>query len=166
MGTASKPIKTPPGRHGYTFVHPMRRSIQFLMAGIYCGVLLTSAASVYLLHDVDRDQVGHLNAAFAGLCYEGIAFTLLIACGVGLLVALAVRVLQLRGYDASVRLSFVVGMTVAIVQYGCDLITRKFAPNFADTSLMLYIITAVLLSSVALVGDSVRQRKIGETEQV
>jgi len=58
------------------------------MLGIFCAALLTAAISVYVLHDVDKAQIGHWNEAFIGLCFEFVLFTVIIGAGVELLVLL------------------------------------------------------------------------------
>jgi hypothetical protein len=61
----------------------MRRSILFLILGILCSALFIAVISVYVLHDVDHDQIGNLNEAFARLCVESVLFALIVGGAAG-----------------------------------------------------------------------------------
>ena len=67
-----------PGMRYTRLPNDMWRAILLFMLGILCAALLGAAVSVYLFHDVDRDQIGHWNEAFAGLCIEFVLFTLIV----------------------------------------------------------------------------------------
>ncbi len=143
----------------------MRRSIIFLLAGILCAVLIISIVSVYLLRDVDHDQVGHLNAAFAGLFAEGAIFGLIVGGGTGLLTLLGKKLFGLNGAFGRGQRSFLLGVSITVLQYPWDLASRKISPKFADLSLSVYMVVAVVLCTVIFLYGNARQRapeKAGE----
>jgi hypothetical protein len=138
----------------------MRRSITFLVSGIFCAVLVTSIISVYLLRDVDHDQIDHLNAAFASLCAEGVIFALVVGGATGLLTLLGKKLLGLKEFFHRGQLSFLLGVSVAVLQYPWDLASRKISPRFADLSLSVYMVVAVVLCTVVLLYDNSRRRAL------
>ena len=140
----------------------MRRSILFLMLGIFCTAVFGAAISVYIFHDVDHDQIGHWNEAFAGLCAESVLFTLIVGGAVGLLTLLGRHLLHLSGYSPRAMLGLFLGIGVTVFQYPWDLAGRKVLPRFADSSLSFYLILAIVLCTVALLRDNFRQMKLCE----
>ncbi len=140
----------------------MRRSILFLILGIFCTALLVGAISVYLLHDVDRDMMGRLNEAFLQLCTESILFALIVGGPAGLLTALGRVVFHLRGYSPRAILGFLLGIGVAVCQYAWDFSARKIFPKQADESLYIYLVAAIVLCSVVLLRDTYKQQKVFE----
>jgi drug/metabolite transporter (DMT)-like permease len=131
----------------------------FLMSGIFWAALFVDAFSVYLLRDVDHDQIGHLNAAFAGLCAESIIFALLIGGSVGLFTSVGKRLLHLRGYSPREMLSLFLGVGVTVFQYIWDYIARRAFPKSAGLSLYLYLVIAVVVCTVVLLRNIFRQMK-------
>ena len=112
--------------------------------------------SVYLLRDVDHDQIGHLNAAFASLCAEGVIFGLIVGSATGLLTRLGKKLFGLKGSFDRGQLSFVLGVVVTVLQYPWDLASRKISPRFADVSLSVYMVVAVVVCTVVLLYDNSR----------
>jgi hypothetical protein len=131
-----------------------------LVSGIFCAALFVDAVSVYLLRDVDHDQIGHLNAAFAGLCAESVIFALLIGVSAGLLTLVGRRLLHLRGYSPREMLSFFLGIGVTAFQYPWDYIARRAFPRSADRALSLYLVMAVVVCTVVLLRDTLRQMEL------
>jgi hypothetical protein len=140
----------------------MRRSILLFMLGMFCTTLLSAAISVYMFHDVDQDKIGHWNEAFAGLCAEGGLFTLIVGGAVGLLTFLGRHLLHLKDYSSRANLSLFLGIVVTLLQYPWDFAGRMAFPKSADFSLSLYMIVAIVLSTIVLLGDNFRQRRLGE----
>lgn len=132
----------------------------FLVSGIVWAALFVDAVSVYLLRDVDHDQVGHLNTAFAGLCAESVTFALLIGVSVGLLTLVGRALLHLRGCLPRKMLSLFLGIGVTVIQYPWDYIARRAFPRFADFSLTLYIVIAIVVCTIVLLRDSFEQMKL------
>jgi len=137
--------------------HDMRRAILLLMLGIFCTALLSAAISVYVFHDVDKDQIGHWNEAFAGLCVESVLFTLIVGGGIALLTLLGRLLFHLKGYSPRAKLGLYLGICVTVLQYPWDFVGRAAFPKLADFSLTIYLIVAITLSSIILVRDSFKQ---------
>lgn len=138
----------------------MRRTILPFMLGVLIAALVAGAVSVYLFHDVDKDQVGHWNEAFAGLCTESVLFTAIVGIGVAILTLVARLLFRLGGYSPRAQLSFFLGVGVSALQYLWDFIGRWVFPKFEDASLYLYLLVAIVLSAVLLVGDTVREKRL------
>jgi len=133
------------------------------MSGVFCTALLSDAISVYIFHDVDKDMIGHWNEAFTGLCAELILFSLIVGGGVALLTWLLRLLLHLKGYSPRSRLALFLGIGVTVLQYLWDFAGRTVFPNLADSSLGLYLIVAIVFSSIVLVRDNFKQMKLHQT---
>lgn len=138
----------------------MRRAILLLMLGIFCTALFSTAISVYIFHDVDKDKIGHWNEAFAGLCTESVLFTVVVGGGVALLTLLGRHLFHLKGYSPRAKLGLFLGIGVTVLQYPWDFVGRTAFPKLADSSLSLYLIVAIVLCSIVIVRDSFRQMKL------
>jgi hypothetical protein len=138
----------------------MQRAILFLMQGILCTTLFISAISVYIFHDVDKDKIGRWNEAFAGLCAEGVLFTVIVGGGVTLLTLLGRHLFHLKGYSPRSKLGLCLGIAVTVLQYPWDFFGRTAFPQLADFSLSLYLIVAIVLCSIIMVRDNFRQMKL------
>lgn len=144
----------------YSSAYDMRRSMLFLVSGIFWAALFVNAVSVYLLWDVDHDQIGHLNAAFAGLCAESVIFALLIGVSASLLTFVGRQLLHFGGYSPHERLSLFLGIGVTVMQYPWDYIARWAFPRSAGLALYLYLVIAVVVCTVVLLRDTFRQMKL------
>lgn len=140
--------------------HDMRRAILLFISGIFCTFLTIAVISVYIFHDVDKEMIGHWNEAFAGLCTEGILFTLIVGGGVALLTLLGRHFFHLKGYTPRAKLALFLGIGVTVLQYPWDFVTRTAFPKLADSSLGLYLIVAIVLCSIVIVRDNFRQMKL------
>jgi len=138
----------------------MRRAILLLMLGIFCTALLSAAISVYIFHDVDKDQIGHWNDAFAGLCTESVLFTVMVGGGVALLTLLGRHLFHLKGYSPRAKFGLFLGIGATALQYPWDFVGRTAFPKLADSSLSLYLIVAIVFCSIAILRDSFRQKKL------
>ncbi len=138
----------------------MRRAILLLMLGIFCGAILAGAISVYVFHDVDQEKIGHLNDAFAGLSIEAGVFGLIIGGPVWLSVLLGRRFLNSRDYSPRARISFSLGIAVAVFQYPFEFIGRKLLPNFTEFFLSFYLLAAIFLCTAVLLRDIFKQLKL------
>ena len=138
----------------------MRRSILLLMLGVFCTALLSSAISVYLLHDVDNDKIGQWNQALVALSIEAALFTLVIGGGIALLTLLGRLLFHLKGYSPRATLGLFLGMGITIFQYVWDFAGRAAFPKLADTSLGLYLVVAIVFCSIVLVRDNLKQMKL------
>ncbi len=135
----------------------MRRSIFLLISGLSGTALLIAAISVYLLHDVDQEQMSHLNAAFAGLFLESVLFGLIIGGLTGLLVLLGRFFLRRTSHSPRAMLALSLGIGVALIQYPWDFTIRKAFPKFADLSLGGYLIAATVFCAAVLLRDILSQ---------
>ena len=140
----------------------MWRSMSFLMLAIFGTALPADAISVYILHDVDHDRVGHWNEAFAGLCTESVLFALVIGVTVGLLTLLGRYLFHLRGYYPRAKLSLFLGIGVTVFQYPWDIFGRMAFPTYGDFSLSIFLIVAIVLCTIILLRDNFRQMKSGK----
>jgi hypothetical protein len=127
------------------------------MLGTFCAALFSAAISVYIFHDVDKDKIGHWNEAFAGLCTECVLFTVIVGGGVALLTLLGRHLFRLKGYSPRSKLGFFLGIGITVLQYPWDFVGRTAFPKLADSSLTLYLIVAIVLCSIVMVRDNVRQ---------
>jgi hypothetical protein len=129
------------------------------MLGVFCAALSIAAISVYVFHDVDKDMIGLWNEAFAGLCAEFVLFTMIVGGGVALLSWLGRHLFHLMGYSPRSKLGFFLGIGVSVLQYPWDFVGRVAFPKFADSSLFLYLIVAIVFCSVVIVRDNFKQMK-------
>jgi hypothetical protein len=136
----------------------MRKAFVFFFTGLYLTALLGAVFAVYVLHDVDVNQVRDLSGALAGLCVESFIFALLISGAVVLFVVLGRILLHLKGYTPHPKFTGTLGVGVSIAQYLCDLAARKLFPEHSSFALGLYLIVAVVGSSVALLHDMNAQK--------
>lgn len=143
----------------------MGRAILLLMLGIFCAALSIAAISVYVFHDVDKDQIGHWNEAFAGLCMKFVLFTLIIGAGVALLVFLGRSLFHLKGYSPRLKLAFFLGISVSVLQYPCEFIGRVLFPKLEDFTLSLYLLVAIVVCAIVIVRNSFRQMKFCQARE-
>jgi hypothetical protein len=108
---------------------------------------------------VDKDQIGHWNEAFGGLCAESVLFALIIGGGVALLTMLGRHFFHLYGYSSRAKLGLFLGVGVTVLQYPWDFVGRMAFPKLAESFLSLYLIFAIVLCSVVLVRDTLTQLK-------
>lgn len=137
----------------------MRRAILCLTLGTFSTALLLSLFSVYILHDVDREKVGHLNQAFTGLCFESAVFALVIGAATGVLTAIGKRLLRVKGSNSRPAFGIFLGCCVAVCQYPWDLVARSFFPQLADLALETYVVVASLLCAAVLLRRGLSQDK-------
>jgi hypothetical protein len=143
----------------------MRRAILLFMLGILCTALFVSAVSVYAFHDVDKEQIGHSNEAFAAQCTEGVLFTLIVGGGVAVLTLLGRHLFHLSGYTPRLKLVFFLGVGATLLQYPWDFVSRGALPRVADASLFAFLVVAIVLCSIVFVRDAFRQRKLGQARR-
>lgn len=132
------------------------------MLGILCAATFIAAVSVYAYHDVDKEQIGHWNETFAAQCIEGVLFTVTVGGGVAVLTLLGRQLFHLSGCFPRLKVVFLLGVDVSLLQYPWDFISRAALPRLADAALSAYLVVAIVLSSIVLVCDAFRQRKLGD----
>jgi hypothetical protein len=132
----------------------------FLMLGIFCTALFTSAIAVYVFRDVAQDNIGHRTEAFAGLCAESVLFTLIVGGPVWLLTLLGRRLFHLRDYSPRAMLGLFLGIGLTMFQYPWEFAARKLFPKLAESALSFYLVVAIVLCTVVLLRDNFRQMKL------
>jgi hypothetical protein len=122
-------------------------------AGMMIAVLPINFIAVYLLHDVDQDQVGHLNLAFFGLFEEFAIFSLVV---VGLLIFFlwCGRIILRMQVRANSTLPLIMGALVIVVQYAIEIAGRLLLPSLPDTVRTLYLLLSPLFCAVFLLKKS------------
>jgi hypothetical protein len=135
----------------------MKRPILALTLGILLAALCVDMISVYILHDVDHDLLGHWNEAFMGLCQESIVGSLLIGGVTGLITSLGRAILKPKGGYPRTTFAFLLGVAVSVIQYPWDFATRALSPAFAQTSLLIYLFVAPVVCAFLLLRDSPNQ---------
>ena len=138
----------------------MRGAISIFMLGIFCTALTSSAISVYIFHDVDKEEIGHWSEAFGGLCIESVLFTLVLGGGVALLTLFGRRLLHLKGHSPRAELSLLLGIGTTVIQYPWDLVGRVALPKLRGYSLTLYLVSAIILCSIVLLRDNFKEMKL------
>jgi hypothetical protein len=137
----------------------MLRSILSLTLGVFSTAVLIAAISVYLFHDVDHDQIGRWNQAFSASCFESVLFTLIICGATALLTSLGRYLFHLRDHSPGTALGLFLGIGITVLQYPWDFIARRVFPRFADFSLFVYLVVAIVVCTGGLLRESFRQRK-------
>jgi hypothetical protein len=132
------------------------------MLGIFCAFLFTAAVSVYIFHDVDQDMVGHWNEAFGELCFEGALFTLIVGVPSWLLILVGRHLFHLRGFSPRPILALLLGIGVTLAQYPWEFAGRRLFPKLADAFLSVYLIIAIIVCTVVLVHDNLKQMKLSK----
>ena len=135
----------------------MRRTVLLLMLGLLSTTLSIAAISVYVFHDVDKDKIGHLNQAFAGMCIESVVFTLIVGGGVALFTLAGRLLFRLKGYSPRAKLGLLLGIGVTVFQYPWEFAARKELPKLADSALSFYLVLAVVFCAIIIVRDSYKQ---------
>jgi cytochrome bd-type quinol oxidase subunit 2 len=138
----------------------MWRAILFLMLGTFCSGLFVAAISVFVFHDVDQGQIGHLNEPFANLSIETVVFSLVISGLAWLLALLGRHLFHLRGYSPRARVGLYLGIAVTVFQYPFEFIGRILGPNLAESFRWFYLVAAILLCTAVLLRDTFNQRKL------
>jgi hypothetical protein len=140
----------------------MWRTVYFFTLGVFFAALVSSAITVYVFHDVDRDQMGHWNEAFAGLCTESALFAVLIGAGVALLTSLGRHLFHMEGYSPRSKQGLFLGIAVTVFQYPWYFLGRVAFPKFADSFLYSYLVAAIVLCSFVIVRDNFRQMRLSQ----
>lgn len=121
--------------------------------------MATNAAAVYLLHDVDADRIGKWNLAFWELTLEFFVFSLVLAVLFFLLTWIGTVVFGLRDAPPNLKLGFVLGIAVILVQYAAELTVRKLTPGHsADAFLLGYLLLSPLCCAAIVLLSSHKRR--------
>ena len=135
-----------------------RLTSRFFIA-LFATALLTNAAAVYWLHDVNADRIGKWNLAFWELTLEFFIFSLVLTVSFFLLTWIGIMVFRLRQVALNFKLGLVLGIAVMLVQYPVEFTVRKLAPGHSAESFLLGYILLSPICCAAIVLLSAHQRR-------
>jgi hypothetical protein len=164
-GSAAADCDNPVPRHSTDApVIPMWHVGFRLFLGMLTTAIFTNAVAVYLLHDVDIDRIGRLNLAYRELTLESLIFAI-VATAIFLLAGwIGSLVLRLRVASSGLRLGFVLGIALMLIQYPGELIVRKFSSQHsADSFLLAYLLLAPMCCAGIIILDCHRRRSDDRT---
>jgi len=132
---------------------------------MFATAMFTNAVAVYLLHDVDADRIGKWNLAYWELTLEFLIFGLAIAGIFLLLTWTGTVVFGLRDVTANVKLCFVLGSAVTLIQYPAEFTVRKLTPGHsADAFLLGYMLLSPICCAAIILLDSHNRGNRNPTE--
>ena len=134
-----------------------RLSSRFFI-GIFAASVVTNAAAVYLLHDVDADRMGKLNLAYWELTLEFLAFSLVVAAFFFLATWIGTVAFGLRNVPINLKLGFVLGIALTLIQYPAEFILRKLAPAFSDAFLLGHLLLNPICCAAIVLLNSRKRR--------
>lgn len=133
---------------------------------MFATALLTNAAAVYSLHDVDTDRVGEWNLAFRELTLEAFIFSLVLTASFFLLTWIGTMVFRLRHVALNLKLGVVLGIAVMLIQYPAEFTARKLAPGHSADSFLLGYILLSPICCAAIILVSAHKRRAASLSQV
>jgi hypothetical protein len=126
--------------------------------GIFAAALFTNAAAVYLFHDVDADRVGKLNLAFWELTLEFLAFGLALAVIFFLTTWSGSLVLRLRDVPLNLKLAFILGVVVTVLQYPAEFAARVATGGSADAFQLAYLLSSPVFCGAIVLMNRYKRR--------
>jgi hypothetical protein len=139
--------------------HCMWQLTSRFFIAMFATALLTNAAAVYLLHDVDADRIGKWNLAFWELTLELFIFGLVLTVSFFLLTWSGIMVFRLRQVTLNFKLGVVLGIAVMLVQYPAEFTVRKLAPGHsADSFLLGYILLSPIFCAAIVLLSAHKRR--------
>ncbi len=127
--------------------------------GILASAMVTNAAAVYLLHDVDADRIGKWNLAYWELTLEFFAFSLVLTVCFFLLTWVGTMAFGLLDVMPNLKLGFALGLAVTLIQYPAEFAVRKLtAGHFADAFLLGYLVLSPICCAAIILLDSHKRR--------
>jgi hypothetical protein len=126
---------------------------------MFATAMLTNAAAVYLLHDVDADRIGKWNLAHWELTLEFFVFSLALTGSFFLLTLIATMVFRLRPATLNLKLGFVLGIAVVLIQYPAEFTIRKLtSEHSADAFLLGYLLLSPICCAAIVLLNSYKRR--------
>jgi hypothetical protein len=141
----------------------MHRVILSLAGGMASVAMLVNAFSVYVMHDVDSDQIGHWNEAYIELSAEVGIFIVVVGGLTWLLILLGRRLFHLQGAYPRPRLAFVLGALAIIIQYPMDFAVRTYLSVISRSYLHWYLLLCILTCTGILLRDNWKQLQLQES---
>ena len=126
--------------------------------GVFAAAIFTNAVAVYLLHDVDADRIGKLNLAYWELTLEFFAFSLVLAVIFSLLTWIGILVFHLRDIPPNLKLGFILGTVVTLLQYPAEFAVRKLAAGLADAFLLGYLLLSPVCCAAIVLLNTHKRR--------
>lgn len=128
--------------------------------GIFAAAMFTNAVAVYLLHDVDVDRIGKWNLAYWELTIEFLAFGLVLAVCFFLVIWIGAVVFGLRDVTLNLRLGFVLGIAVTLIQYPAEFTVRKLMAGHSSGGFLLgyMLLSPVCCAALILLNSHKRRR--------
>jgi hypothetical protein len=135
-----------------------RLTLRFFL-GIFLAASFTNAAAVYLFHDVDADRVGNLNLAYRDLTLEFLVFGFVLTSIFSLLTWVGAVAFRLRDIPPNLKLGFILGMAVTILQYPGEFVVRKLTTEgSADSFLLGYMFLSPICCAVLILLNRHKRR--------
>jgi hypothetical protein len=127
---------------------------------MFATAMLTNAASVYLLHDVDTDRMGKWNLAYGELTSELLLFGLIVAAIFLLLTWMGTVAFGLRDARANMKLGLALGIAVILIQYPAEFAVRKLSSgDSAEMFLLGYLLLSPICCAAIILLDSHKRRR-------
>lgn len=134
--------------------------------GVFAAAILTNAAAVYLLHDVDAARIGNLNLAYRELTLEFFAFGVVLTVIFFLMTWIGTLLFRLRNVPPNAKLALILGIVVTVFQYPAEFAVRKLAGNWADAFLLGYLLASPVCCAVVILLNSHKRRMINNEVRV
>jgi hypothetical protein len=126
--------------------------------GMFATAMFTNAAAVYLLHDVDADRVGKWNLVYWELTLEFLVFSLVLTVFLFLLTWIGTMVFRLRHVTLNLKLGFVLGIAVVLIQYPAEFTVRKLTGHSADAFLLGYVLLSPICCAALILLNGRKRR--------
>jgi hypothetical protein len=127
--------------------------------GMFTTALFTNAIAVYLLHDVDADRIGKWNLAYWELTLEFFIFSLVLTVSFFLLSWTGTMVFRLRHVAPNLKLGFVLGIAVMLIQYPAEFTVRKLTHGYSvDSFLLGYILLSPICCAAIVLLNAHKRR--------
>jgi hypothetical protein len=126
---------------------------------MFAAAMFTNAAAVYLLHDVDADRVGKWNLAYYELTLEFFVFSLVLTVSFLLLTWIGRVVFGLRDVTLNLKLGFVLGIAVTLIQYPAEFTIRKLTPGHSAEAFLLgyLLLSPICCAAIMLLNSHIRR---------
>jgi hypothetical protein len=128
-----------------------------LFSGMLVASVFTNAVAVYLLHDVDADEIGNFNSAYRGLMLEFLVYSIIVTAIFLLTVWTGSQVMRSR-VDSSARIGFILGTAVILIQYPAEFIVRWRTGHSSNLFLLAYMLLAPIGCASIVLVDARKRR--------
>jgi hypothetical protein len=122
-----------------SYDHMWRLTSRFFI-GMFATAIFTNAVAVFLLHDVDADRIGKWSLAYRELTLEFLVFSFVLTVFFLLLTWIGTMLFRLRHVTLNLKLGFVLGITVVLIQYPAEFTVRKLTGHPSDAFLLGYLL--------------------------